>query len=69
MLNAPLYDDSFRESKLIPLHLINITCVTLAFKLHPSLSFSFQPGQFLKFYQNIFRFLNTASALFLQFHL
>ena len=63
-----LYDDSFHESKLIPLHLISTT-VTLAFKLHPSLSLSFQLGQFHKFYQNIFGFWSTVSALLLQFHL
>ena len=40
-----LYDGSSHEGKLIPLHLINKT-VTPTFKLHPSLSLSFQLGHF-----------------------
>ena len=35
-----LYDDSFYESKLIPLHLINTT-INLAFKSNPNLALSF----------------------------
>ena len=53
-----LYDDSFHEWKLIPLHLINTT-ITPAFKLHPSLALSFQLDEFPKFYQNIFQFWST----------
>ena len=51
-----LYDDSFHEWKLIPIHLINTT-VTLAFKFYPSQFYpSFQLDKFPKFYQNIFQF-------------
>ena len=53
-----LYDDSFHEWKLIPLHLINTT-ITPAFKFHPSLALSFQLDEFPKFYQNIFQFWST----------
>ena len=35
-----LYDDSFHEWKLTPLHLINTT-ITPVFKFHPSLTLSF----------------------------
>ena len=49
-----LYDDSFHERKLIPLHFI-----TPAFKFHPSLALSFQLDKFPKFYQNIFQFWST----------
>ena len=53
-----LYDDSFHECKLIPLHLITTT-ITPAFKFHPSLALSFQLDKFPKFYQNIFQFWST----------
>ena len=54
-----LYDNSFHEWKLIPLHLINIT-ITPAIKFHPSLTLSFQLGEFpTKFYQNIFQLWST----------
>ena len=53
-----LYYDSFREWKLIPLHLINTT-ITPAFKFHPSLALSLQLNEFPKFYQNIFQFWST----------
>ena len=55
-----LYDGSFRECKLIPLHLIN-TNITAAFKFGPSLALSFQLDEFPKFYQNIFQFRSTCS--------
>ena len=50
-----LYDDSFHERKLIPLHLINTTIIP-AFKFHPSLALCFQLDKFPNFYQNIFQF-------------
>ena len=53
-----LYEDTFHEWKLIPLHLINIT-ITPAFTFHLSLAFSFQLHQFPKFHQNIFQFWST----------
>ena len=49
-----LYEDSFHEWKLIPLHLIHTT-ITAAFKFHPSLA-SFQLDEFPNFYQNNFQF-------------
>ena len=53
-----LYDNSFHEQKLVPLHLINRT-TTPTFKFHPSLALSFQLDKSPKFYQNIFQFRNT----------
>ena len=53
-----LYDDSFHEWKLIPLHLIN-TIITSAFKFNSSLALSFQLDEFPKFYQNVFQFWST----------
>ena len=53
-----LYDDSFHQWKLIPVHLINTT-ITPAFKFHPSLTLSFQLDKFPKFYQNIFQYWST----------
>ena len=53
-----LYDDSFHEWKLIPLHLIN-KIITPKFKFHASFALSFQLDKFPKFYQNIFQFWST----------
>ena len=53
-----LYDNSFLEWKLIPVHLINAN-ITPAFKFHSSLAWSFQLDQFFKFYKNIFKFWST----------
>ena len=53
-----LYDKSFHEWKLIPLHLINRT-ITLTFKFRPRLALSFQLDEFPTFYQNIFQFKST----------
>ena len=50
-----LYDNSFQEWKLIPLHLMNVT-ITPTFKFYPSLALSFQVDQFTKFHQIVFQF-------------
>ena len=44
-----LYDDSFHEWKMIPLHLISTT-ITPAFKFYSNIGLSFQLDQFPNFY-------------------